>query len=550
MSLDFDETKQAASTCLREAVTKPVDEAKAHINDQLLAKLEFRKDEPDAARVQDQQKAVEYSLSLMLEELCDIAEDKKQNVQEVGVDTFLDLSLYIAAAGSADKVLPFMLLENLFESQTITGCERAFDYIESRSAELLAPDFLKRGKLTVLRMGNEVLRRLSKSTNTVFAGRVLIFLAGAFPLSERSAVNVKSLYNTANTTVYEDEPTDNFNVDDNEMEVDAGSDQNKVICSDANFYKQFWSLQTFFAQPTKLFDPPAWIAFQQQANCILEAFEAYWISSVAASATVSSCEDDFYFPKFLTSSNLMNLQLNDAYFCRHILVQFLILVQCVVNHQSRLPPMQTLKEPQKKVLRELEARVFSLIAKIGGAQGQQFCAAVKAMLQREHHWILWKREGCTPYEKHPAEPEAQDEAAAEKPRKRKLFNVKDVWGTSKRGRLGQHALSALWKNNGDSMEELADQKQDFAPSVKSVIEPVIEELDPESGIEEQYRSKNGGLYSWRALRVLSKHCLDKCHFFGKQKDGVQNIDAIAKTLAPELDIEMSAELKALLNPEK
>ena len=100
------------------------------------------------------------------------------------------------------------------------------------------------------------------------------------------------------------------------------------------------------------------------------------------------------------------------------------------------------------------------------------------------------------------------------------------------------------------MEELADQKQDFAPSVKSVIEPVIEELDPESGIEEQYRSKNGGLYSWRALRVLSKRCLDKCHFFGKQKDGVQNIDAIAKTLAPELDIEMSAELKALLNPEK
>ena len=44
-----------------------------------------------------------------------------------------------------------------------------------------------RGKgLVLLRMCNEMLRRLSKEKNTVFCGRILMFLANSFPLGERS----------------------------------------------------------------------------------------------------------------------------------------------------------------------------------------------------------------------------------------------------------------------------------------------------------------------------------------------------------------------------
>jgi hypothetical protein len=49
--------------------------------------------------------------------------------------------------------------------------------------------------LVLLRMCNELLRRLSKETNTVFCGRILMFLANTFPLGERSGVNLKGDFN-------------------------------------------------------------------------------------------------------------------------------------------------------------------------------------------------------------------------------------------------------------------------------------------------------------------------------------------------------------------
>lgn len=48
----------------------------------------------------------------------------------------------------------------------------------------------------------DLLRRLSRSQNTVFCGRILLFLAKFFPFSERSGLNVVSEFNLDNMTVY------------------------------------------------------------------------------------------------------------------------------------------------------------------------------------------------------------------------------------------------------------------------------------------------------------------------------------------------------------
>ena len=42
-------------------------------------------------------------------------------------------------------------------------------------------------------MCNDLLRRLSQSKNTVFCGRIQLFLARLFPLSEKSALNLVGL---------------------------------------------------------------------------------------------------------------------------------------------------------------------------------------------------------------------------------------------------------------------------------------------------------------------------------------------------------------------
>lgn len=48
--------------------------------------------------------------------------------------------------------------------------------------------------LLVLRTLNELLRNLSKSTETEFCARILVFMNDIFPLSERSAVNLRGEY--------------------------------------------------------------------------------------------------------------------------------------------------------------------------------------------------------------------------------------------------------------------------------------------------------------------------------------------------------------------
>lgn len=73
------------------------------------------------------------------------------------------------------------------------------------------PDFIaEKGRTTkaslcLLRMCNALLRRLSKTHNSVFCGKILVFLSFTFALSERSAVNLTGKANVTNVTVFEDE---------------------------------------------------------------------------------------------------------------------------------------------------------------------------------------------------------------------------------------------------------------------------------------------------------------------------------------------------------
>ena len=112
-------------------------------------------------------------------------------------------------------------------------------------------------KNNLLRICNDLLRRLSRTQNTVFCGRILLFLAKFFPFSERfyplpskknhrcqpssrSGLNVISEFNLDNTT--------NFNKEDRDTEGEKGSDAKKVedINVDYSLYSKFWQIQDFF----------------------------------------------------------------------------------------------------------------------------------------------------------------------------------------------------------------------------------------------------------------------------------------------------------------
>lgn len=118
---------------------------------------------------------------------------------------FLQLAMFLVREGVADGSLPFLFVEDLCEGNTLDECKWLFSLLENNAEALCEDIFLSRGKLTLLRLSNGLLRRASRTADNVFCGRVLLFLAYALPLSERSGVNLQSAFNVDNVTEMDEE---------------------------------------------------------------------------------------------------------------------------------------------------------------------------------------------------------------------------------------------------------------------------------------------------------------------------------------------------------
>ncbi|KAG8776226.1 UDP-glucose-4-epimerase [Serendipita sp. 397] len=101
--------------------------------------------------------------------------------------------MYLAEKGCVDAVLPFNLVRELFECLSISSCSQVFSWVERRGKRLCIGKPPTTG-LNLLRTLNELLRSLSKSTQTEFCARILVFLNDIFPLSDKSGVNLQGEY--------------------------------------------------------------------------------------------------------------------------------------------------------------------------------------------------------------------------------------------------------------------------------------------------------------------------------------------------------------------
>lgn len=201
--------------------------------------------------------------------------------------------------------LPLALIEELFDSQTIPSCERLFQYLESRIERITAGIEGGRGKgLILLRLCNELLRRLSKTEDTIFCGRILIFLSKSFSIGEKSGVNLRGDFNVQNVTVYDETPQEPVPAQEMELdqkeeekkeetpatatEGDAKSDDGakdtkavsftsgqepKKVLDAATLYPIFWSLQRDFADPPRLFQKENFDHFKTALAATMTKFQ-------------------------------------------------------------------------------------------------------------------------------------------------------------------------------------------------------------------------------------------------------------------------------------
>lgn len=299
-----------------------------------------------------------------------------------------DILSILSDLEQCEPSLLFWLVEELLDTQTIDGCRIVFDYLDSRRERITAKHF-KQKNLIILRACNELLRRLSRAEDTVFCGRVFIFLFQSFPLGDRSSVNLRGEYHVENVTVYEDLPPkieskieDGMETkqkkDDGAIEkepgndgVTAAADQAKSTAEQAGFpaktvkfdakeekpqddvpnmdtlYPIFWSLQENFSTPTRLFEDTNLEAFRAGLETTIRKFKQVQEELKGRGVTQlpdenkrgikrkSNGQEDqlssSFNPKYLTSRDLFDLEISDLAFQRHILVQALILVDFLAS---------------------------------------------------------------------------------------------------------------------------------------------------------------------------------------------------------------------------
>ncbi|XP_030068795.1 THO complex subunit 1 [Microcaecilia unicolor] len=434
----------------------------------------------------------------------------------------ISLAINGVTEGICTSSTPFVLLGDVLDCLPLDNCDRVFTFVEKNVTTWKSNIFYSAGKNYLLRMCNDLLRRLSKSQNTVFCGRIQLFLARLFPLSEKSGLNLQSQFNLENVTVFntnEQESTlGQKHIEDKDEgmegieEGEMGDDETPTSCSipiDYNLYRKFWSLQDYFRNPVQCYDKSAWKTFLKYSDEVLSVFKSYKLDDTQASRKkldeLKAGGEHVYFAKFLTSEKLMDLQLSDSNFRRHILLQYLILFQYLKGQVKFKSSNYVLLDEQSLWIEDTTKLVHQLLCETPPV-GDRFSKMIEHILNTEENWNAWKNEGCPSFVKErPVDPKPT-RVVRKRPAPEDFLSK----GNNKKIIMGNDELTRLWNLCPDNMDACKAESREYIPTLEEFFEEAIEQAVPENMVESEYKVVNNSNYGWRALRLLARR---SPHFF-------------------------------------
>ncbi|XP_038860017.1 THO complex subunit 1-like isoform X2 [Salvelinus namaycush] len=438
------------------------------------------------------------------------------------VDDFLSL-IYLSIDGVTEGICsattPFLLLGDVLDCLPLYQCDKVFSFVEENVSTWKSNSFYTAGKNYLLRMYNDLLRRLSKSQNTVFCGRIQLFLARLFPLSEKSGLNLQSQFNLNNITVFNknekestlgQKPTEEDGMEVEEGEMGDEEPSAPAPCSipiDYNLYRKFWTLQDYFRNPVQCYETFSWMTFLKYSDETLAVFRSFKLDDMQASKRKleelrTAGGDHVYFAKFLTSEKLMDLQLSDSNFRRHILLQYLILFQYLKGQVKFKSSSCILNDDQCSWMEETTKVVYQLLREIA-PDGDKFATMVEHVLNTEENWNSWKNEGCPSFVKESDE------------------------------------LTRLWNLNHNNMAACQSVSREFMPTLEEFFEEAIEQADPANMVEDEYKVVRNSNYGWRALRLLSRR---SPHFFQPTNQQIKSLADYLESMVIKLAKELPKDL--------
>ncbi|KAK4193969.1 THO complex subunit 1 transcription elongation factor-domain-containing protein [Podospora australis] len=482
-----------------------------------------------------------------------------------------------------DPALMCWLVEELLDSQTIAGCRKVFDFLESRRERIRAKHF-KQKRLVMLRMCNELLRRMSRASEAAFCGKISIFMSQTF-FGDKSSVNLRGEYHVENVTIFDrDAVKADGEADKMDVDMDAttpsdkpsersndrrGDKQDRSRKSKANavevkkkpldpeaLYPIFWSLQESFNQPKRLFEPSQFASFKSGLEATMTTFCYIQQSRTkekqerpveearqALKRKRSDGEDALtsgFNPKYLTSPDLFKLEISDLAFRRNILIQALIVMDFLLSLSPKAKEkLATITNPNKSVIYaeyKLSEEDFTWVTKMKedikaylktGPEGPHFCRLVETVLSRDKNWVRWKIENCPSIELPSLDPEIFVAARASAA---KLATTKRLRPTP----MGSLSLDFLDQDDeAKNLEKLKDCQRYRIPALDSFKRGIAED-ELEIDMPANNESKNAAIEgkaskSWRALRIASK---SKLVAFDKIEDD-DKIDVVFEDLPAE-----------------
>jgi len=261
------------------------------------------------------------------------------------LENVVDLSMGCTKKSMCPSETAFKLLDVAFDMFSIKECSEAWKILEKRQNSLSQPLFMGEegknsfSKLRLLQLCNRLLHRCSQQLDTRFSGRILMFLASACPLAERSGVNVAGAFNEENVTEFEKESDEVSHDESSSSRKKRNSNEKMDIVEDElekepqllnyRLYRNFWKVQQYFADPNEsLKSVEDWKTMLQSLADVLETFENVNLSNRKVQRVQNQCS------KYLTKRSLLRLQVNDPVMRRNVLLQVLFMLQYLSAEKS------------------------------------------------------------------------------------------------------------------------------------------------------------------------------------------------------------------------
>lgn len=474
------------------------------------------------------------------------------------------------------RKLPFLLLEDAVDTLPTSLVQIIWRYGAASWLETIlckhGSTFFHQGsRYCLIRMCNKLLKNLSVSAQDEaahFAGEISMILASVFPLSERSAVNVLGAFHVDAKYQVEYETVDEWmaggggHTSQPDASSVGGTGKGKKVALNYGFYSKFWGIQKLLTDPRTLISKnanPQWNqnidSFVMDVRDVLGTFEGYQFnedlvkhlkarwnaikrskldkpSQMKAMAQVvdesgvvngdvemeenesenGSAASTKRQYKYLTSSQLLHLQLQDPEIRVHFLSQLFIISAFLSKSLSDFsltvsgatPVNKMSCEKAQSSLHQLEKRAGDLMKMVPPNGELHFRTLQWILTERESSWRHWKSNKCMPSIEKFASNKAdkEDDIAA---KRRKLMGSSALGGKIENKNLKANAATYVYKI--DLLQDLPKISQGMSEhgnGMNRFFEEYVDALDPEAGIEEEYHPKNNKLSSWRALRMLSR----------------------------------------------